>query len=179
MLLSLLHRITRVGACWHRLSGLVRQTCSRGLFISTLAVIVVTTVLILSLSGCAASSYSANWLTSTSTLCQSCHGTGEVAYVDEEKIVSKEGQCVLPVKEMMDSHKDLLNDWEKSVVREGDRIYVASDGEEYNMNLIDTCMKCHPNKKEFCDECHSYTAVTPSCWNCHKLAPQGDGSGNK
>ena len=73
---------------------------------------------------------------------------------------------------MMDRHKNLLNDWKKAVVREGDRIYVASDGKEYNMHLIDTCMDCHPNKEEFCDECHSFTGVVAGCWSCHKLAPE-------
>ena len=29
------------------------------------------------------------------------------------------------------------------------------------------CMKCHTNKEKFCDECHTYAAVKPYCWDCH------------
>jgi len=130
-------------------------------------------VLNLSLGGCTPSSYSTSFATSSSTICQSCHGTGEVAYVAGEKIVDEEEQCVLPLKEQRDRHKDLLNDWKKSVVRDGNSVYVASDGQEYEMSLTGTCLSCHSNKVEFCDQCHSYVAVNPDCWNCHKLL-EGD-----
>ena len=144
-----------------------------GPLIPALAIMLVISMSIVSLGGCAASSYSTSYATSSSSLCQSCHGTGEVAYVAEEKIVTEEEQCVLPLEEQRDRHKELLNDWKQSVVREGDSIYVASDGEEYNMSLTGTCLDCHSNKAEFCDQCHSYAAVIPTCWNCHKL-PEGD-----
>ncbi len=29
------------------------------------------------------------------------------------------------------------------------------------MSLQNGCMKCHSNKKKFCDECHNYMAVKP------------------
>jgi len=135
-----------------------------------MAIIIVST---LGLSGCTASNYSISFATSSSTICQSCHGTGEVAYVAEEQIDDGEEQCVLPVNEQRDRHKYLLNDWKKSVVREGDSIFVASDGQEYEMSLTGTCLSCHSNKAEFCDQCHSYAAVTPGCWNCHNL-PEGN-----
>lgn len=173
---SLLYRITRASASWCRPSGLVGQTRSHWCWsrlILTLAIMSLISVLILSLGGCTTPSYSTSWATSSSTLCQPCHGTGEVAYVAEEKVVTEEEHCVLPVQEMRDRHEELLNDWKKSVVREGDSIYVASDGQEYSMSLTGTCLDCHSNKAEFCDQCHSYVAVTPSCWNCHNL-PEGD-----
>ncbi len=173
---SLFYRITRTSASWRRPSTLVGQICRPwrcGRLIPALVIVSVISVSILSLGGCAASDYSASFATSSSTLCQSCHGTGEAAYVAEEKIVTEEEQCVLSVKEQRDSHRDLLNDWKKSVVRDGDSIYVASDGEEYNMSLTGTCLDCHSNKAEFCDQCHSYVAVQPNCWNCHRL-PEGD-----
>ena len=173
---SLIYRITRASACWRQPSGSVRQVRSRwrlGRLIPTLAILLVISVSVLSLGGCADSSYSTNYTTASSTLCESCHGSGEVAYLAEEKIVTEEEQCVLPVKEMRDRHHALLNDWKESVVRDGDSIYVANDGREYNMSLTGTCLDCHSNKAEFCDQCHSYVAVQPTCWNCHKLS-EGD-----
>ena len=44
---------------------------------------------------------------------------------------------------------------------------MAANGKAYNMSLQNTCMKCHPNKSEFCDKCHNYTSVKPYCWDCH------------
>jgi hypothetical protein len=35
------------------------------------------------------------------------------------------------------------------------------------MSLQNGCMRCHSNKKKFCDECHNYMAVKPYCWDCH------------
>jgi len=126
-------------------------------------------VSVLNLSGCTSSDYSTGFANSGSTLCQSCHGTEETAYVAEEKLPGEEAQCVLPPGEQRDGHKALLHDWKQSVVREGNSIYVASDGQEYEMSLSGTCLNCHSNKAEFCDQCHSYTAVNPDCWSCHKL----------
>lgn len=173
---SLLYRIIRASMPLRRLSGLMEQLRSRlrwGWLIFGLAIILAISVSIINLTSCVTSSYPTSFATSSSTLCQSCHGIGEVAYVAEEKIVTEAEQCVLPLKEERDRHKDLLNDWKKSVVRQGDSIYVASDGQEYNMSLSGTCLDCHSNKAEFCDQCHSYAAVKPDCWNCHNL-PEGD-----
>jgi hypothetical protein len=75
--------------------------------------------------------------------------------------------CVESKEFMRAEHMKLLNDWRDYVVREGNRIYVSSDGKQYTMSLQNTCMKCHSNKKEFCDKCHNYMAVTPYCWSCH------------
>ncbi|MFC1953206.1 sulfate reduction electron transfer complex DsrMKJOP subunit DsrJ [Chloroflexota bacterium] len=169
MRLDLINRNSR-----NRPNGLVEQIRSnRKLLILNLVLMTVIIILTLSMSGCTSPNYSTSFTTSGSTLCQSCHGTGEVAYVDEEKILEKEGKCVLPVNEQRDRHKDLLHDWKKSVVRDGNSVYVASDGQEYEMSLTGTCLGCHSNKVEFCDQCHSYAAVNPDCWNCHKLL-EGD-----
>ena len=99
--------------------------------------------------------------------------SGKATYVPELEIVTDAEQCILPAKEMRTKHKDLLNDWKKSVVRQGDRIYVASGGQEYNMSLTGTCLNCHSNKADFCVQCHDYVAVKPTCWNCHN-EPEGD-----
>ncbi len=68
---------------------------------------------------------------------------------------------------MRANHMRLLNDWRDLVVREGERTYTAADGKVYEISLTGTCLKCHSNKETFCDRCHDYAGVTPSCWNCH------------
>ncbi|MEW5722576.1 MAG: hypothetical protein AB1896_05690 [Thermodesulfobacteriota bacterium] len=40
-------------------------------------------------------------------------------------------------------------------------------GKMVQMSLQNTCMACHTSKKDFCDQCHNYSAVIPTCWNCH------------
>lgn len=79
--------------------------------------------------------------------------------------------CVESKDFMRTSHMVLLNHWRDQALREGDRTYVNSTGKEYTISLQNTCMKCHSNKKKFCDECHGYMAVKPYCWDCH-LAPK-------
>lgn len=44
-------------------------------------------------------------------------------------------------------------------------------GQQFEMSLQNTCMDCHSNKKEFCDQCHDYANVSPFCWDCH-VAPE-------
>ncbi|GAB4488806.1 MAG: sulfate reduction electron transfer complex DsrMKJOP subunit DsrJ [Thermodesulfovibrionales bacterium] len=76
-------------------------------------------------------------------------------------------QCIEPKAYMRAEHMQLLNNWRDAVVRQGNRIYTSSRGEQYTMSLQNTCMRCHSNKKKFCDECHTYMAVKPYCWDCH------------
>jgi hypothetical protein len=85
----------------------------------------------------------------------------------EPKIVTKAKQCVEPTAQMRRNHMELLNTWRDTVVRRDQRTYVAADGKTVTMSLSGTCMSCHPNKKEFCDSCHNYLAVSPYCWECH------------
>jgi hypothetical protein len=85
-----------------------------------------------------------------------------------------EKKCIESKSYMQTEHMVMLNNWRDLVVRDGDRIYIASDGKEYAMSLQNTCMRCHSNKKEFCDECHNYVEVTPYCWDCH-IAPKEEG----
>jgi hypothetical protein len=48
------------------------------------------------------------------------------------------------------------------------RMLTLTDGRQFNMSLSNTCLGCHEaGKKEFCDKCHGYLAVQPSCWDCH------------
>lgn len=77
------------------------------------------------------------------------------------------GKCIESVEYMKANHMDLLNTWRDKVVREGFRNYTAGDGSTYKMSLSNTCLACHTNRADFCDRCHNFEAVTPTCWNCH------------
>jgi hypothetical protein len=81
-------------------------------------------------------------------------------------------ECVESKEFMRTEHMQLLNNWRDSVVREGNRGY-ASDAshKRFNMSLQNECLRCHSNKKKFCDECHNYMAVKPYCFDCH-IAPK-------
>jgi hypothetical protein len=92
---------------------------------------------------------------------------GKASYTPELKIISEEKSCVESKEFMRIEHMQLLDDWRNSVVRKNNRTYIAHNGKEHNMSLTDTCLKCHSNKTEFCDQCHNYLEVTPTCWNCH------------
>ena len=93
---------------------------------------------------------------------------GERGESPEIIIVPEAGdKCIMSREEMIPGHMELLNQWRDSVVREGNRIYKAADGTEYNMSLSNTCLKCHTNKAQFCDRCHNYGGVDPFCWDCH------------
>ncbi|MCL6472239.1 MAG: sulfate reduction electron transfer complex DsrMKJOP subunit DsrJ [Firmicutes bacterium] len=86
-----------------------------------------------------------------------------------QKLADK--KCIESTAFMKAEHMQLLNQWRDSAVRDNSRVYVASDGKKYIISLQNTCMKCHSNKKEFCDSCHNYAGVNPYCWDCH-LAPK-------
>ena len=93
--------------------------------------------------------------------------TGKGSYVPQLEIVSEEKQCVESTEYMRKKHMILLDEWKGRVVREGIKTYVASDGKEYEMSLTGTCLTCHSNKPEFCDQCHDYVGIEPNCWDCH------------
>ena len=93
---------------------------------------------------------------------------GKVNFVPELKLVTKEKRCVESKDFMREEHMQLLDEWRTRVVREGaDRAYISSDKKSHEMSLTKTCLKCHSNKKEFCDKCHDYLMVSPTCWDCH------------
>ncbi len=87
------------------------------------------------------------------------------------KLPENERRCVEAKSFIKTEHMKLLNEWRDWVVRDGDGVYINAEGKKYTMSLQNTCMKCHSNKKKFCDECHNYTAVKPYCWDCH-IAPK-------
>ncbi len=88
-----------------------------------------------------------------------------------QKLPEHERKCVESKEFMRPGHMQLLNNWRDSVVRNGDRIYLNSTGKDFDISLQNTCMKCHSNKKNFCDKCHNYMGVKPYCWDCH-IAPK-------
>ena len=93
--------------------------------------------------------------------------SGKATYKPEPKIVSQERQCIEPTPFMRIQHMTLLNNWRDSVVRKGAMLYEGEGGKTYDMSLTRTCMNCHSNKADFCDQCHNYLGVTPYCWDCH------------
>lgn len=101
--------------------------------------------------------------------------SGEGGHVPEPVPPPDEEQCVEPAEWMTGNHMRLLDEWRNTVVRGGDRTYVAGDGQEYFIGLTETCLGCHTNKDEFCDTCHSFSAAEPACWNCHVEETDVDG----
>jgi len=99
---------------------------------------------------------------------------GDADFVPQPKIITEATNCVAPVEYMRSSHMDILNEWRDLVVREGKRVYVAFDGKEHEMSLTNTCLDCHSNKAEFCDQCHNYVGVKPYCWDCHNEPKESD-----
>ena len=91
---------------------------------------------------------------------------GVVPKPEKPKGVTK---CVEPAQYMRTSHMKILDDWRDEVLRDGDRTPIEVDGVKYEKSLMNGCMKCHEDKKKFCDECHTYTSVKPYCWDCHFL----------
>lgn len=97
--------------------------------------------------------------------------TGQAANVPNPQIVTQETQCVEPKEVMRAAHMEMLNSWRDQTVREGTRVFQTTDGREYYKSLSDTCLNCHSNKTQFCDQCHNYAGVQPVCWDCH-IAPK-------
>lgn len=108
--------------------------------------------------------------------------------------VPSNSQCVEPVAYMRANHMQLLNQWRDAYVRDGQTVYVNSQGKSFDIN-IDTCLKCHystntatsatgvnnpattsstgvsnpavNSSNQFCVSCHNYASVKPTCWSCH------------
>jgi hypothetical protein len=94
--------------------------------------------------------------------------TPEILKYQEEHNGKKE--CVETKEFMRAEHMVLVNNWRDSVVRMDNREYKSStipNREPADMSLQNGCLRCHSNKKHFCDECHNYMAVKPFCFDCH------------
>ncbi len=93
--------------------------------------------------------------------------TDTPAIQEWEKLNGKK-ECIESKEYMRAEHMQLLNNWRDAVVRGTYRQYTSmTSGKHFNMSLQNGCMKCHSNKKQFCDQCHNYMAVKPYCWDCH------------
>jgi hypothetical protein len=80
--------------------------------------------------------------------------------------------CVEDTLFMRGNHAILLNQWRNDVVRNGQRFYTNAAGTQVDMSLTDTCLTCHGGHEAFCDRCHTYSDVQPTCWDCH-VNPEG------
>ena len=85
-------------------------------------------------------------------------------------------RCIEPKDVMRAGHMRMLVRWRDEVVREDRRLYVASDGRQWQKSLVKTCLSCHgpvdANGKSTtaataCNECHEYVKARLDCWNCH------------
>ncbi len=84
------------------------------------------------------------------------------------ELPKNEKSCVAPLATMRAAHQKLLIQWREDAVRNGNLTYTAYNGKRYHVGLSTTCMKCHDNKAQFCDSCHTYAGVSgPYCWDCH------------
>lgn len=110
-----------------------------------------------------------------------------------QQLADSDKECVESAEYMRSNHMTLLNDWREEVVRQGQTVYVNSQGKSFDMSLQDTCLECHANDSasnpevlsnpvsntsemsnpalnsspQFCGSCHDYSAVKPLCWSCH------------
>jgi nitrate reductase gamma subunit len=97
--------------------------------------------------------------------------TGYVAQKPE--LPKEEKECIEPKEMILVKHKDLLDQWMTSALRNGERTYEAKDRRRYLISLNRTCMRCHRDNTTFCDRCHEYLAVSAhTCWNCHMSPKQ-------
>lgn len=105
------------------------------------------------------------------------YNMGKAAGVPEPKLTEKAEaakECVMATADMRTEHMQLLDDWRDTVVRDAKRVYHAGNGKTYTMSLSNTCLDCHSNKTEFCDQCHNYASARPYCWDCHIDNPKGE-----
>jgi len=88
----------------------------------------------------------------------------------ELKLPANRTACVAPLSTMRAAHMKLLIGWRDGAVREHRLRYTSYDGMSYKVSLTNTCLgQCHGSRKQFCDRCHSYVALsTPYCWDCHQ-----------
>jgi hypothetical protein len=102
----------------------------------------------------------------TLPLCYNVIG-GKAAAIPKPELVTTQKTCILAQADIRKGHMQLLDAWRQDVIRQGIRQKADPAGKPYSMSLAKSCLDCHPNKVEFCDRCHDYVGVSPSCWDCH------------
>lgn len=75
-----------------------------------------------------------------------------------------------PSVNMIANHPQLFNQWRDELVRNGKTVYINSEGKAIDIN-IEKLEGADPSS-QFCVSCHNYTAVDPTCWDCH-IGPEG------
>ncbi len=90
-------------------------------------------------------------------------GRDDLVYPDPAKATD----CIEARDWMTANHMNLLNRWRDDLVRRGVTEYVSSSGKRYYPSLTKTCLDCHDDRDKFCNRCHDYAHVTPTCWECH------------
>ena len=96
-------------------------------------------------------------------------GRTELEYPDP----SRGTACVEDSAWMTVNHMNLLNDWRNQAVREGIPEYRSATGQTWTISLTGTCLDCHDNRDNFCNRCHDYSDVAPTCWECHTMPGGG------
>ncbi len=102
---------------------------------------------------------------------------GGAADLRDPEIAPGKKECVAPREYMKAYHMQMLSGWRDEVIRTGKRTPVLAGGEAFEKSLSKSCVKCHSNKAEFCDRCHSRFSVSPTCWECH-ISPKEPRNGN-
>jgi hypothetical protein len=70
---------------------------------------------------------------------------------------SQDKQCVRETSYMRYHHWELLREIREQVVREGVRGEIG----------LNSCRECHPNRAQFCNQCHEAVSMRPDCFGCH------------
>jgi hypothetical protein len=105
--------------------------------------------------------------------------SGKADYTPNPVLPAGETRCVESTQYMREYHTQLLQNWRDLSVRQGISSYKSSDNRTYEIKLTGTCLQCHSNKTEFCDRCHTYSGVSPNCWDCHIIPPNIANQGAK
>lgn len=85
--------------------------------------------------------------------------------------IEKGEKCVEPTDEMRRNHMNMLLHQRDKTMHQGIRTVRHS---------LKNCIDCHANPKTnsvlgkdgFCESCHTYSAVSMDCFECHSSAPQ-------
>lgn len=101
------------------------------------------------------------------------YGVGRKGEPPELERPKKAEQCIEPTPVMRARHMEMLDEWRDAVVRDANRVYVASDGKHHTMSLTGTCLDCHEDPEKFCIKCHTYAGVDAFCWDCHQKKKGG------
>jgi hypothetical protein len=98
--------------------------------------------------------------------------SGKAGYTPKPELPKDKKECIETKEYIRVNHRELLDDWKASVVRQGARTYEAGNKKKYLISLSRTCMSCHTDRTKFCDQCHQYMGVTNKCWDCHTYPKQ-------